>query len=70
MRDRRDMIMRQLAISVLDRLIASYESQRDQISDSDLDNEQPISITFYGQLGDIRNARNASAMLKDEERQP
>ena len=58
-------IAAQLAWSVLDRLVANYESQRDQISDSDLDNEQPIAITFRGTLGDIRTARNASAMLKD-----
>jgi|HubBroStandDraft_1064217.scaffolds.fasta_scaffold884696_1 hypothetical protein len=53
------------AISVLQRLIANYESQRDQIADSDLDREQPISITFRGQLGDIRNARSAVGMLRE-----
>lgn len=53
-----------LALSVLCRLVANSDSQRDEISDSDLDNEQPIAITFRGQLGDIRNARRAIGMLR------
>ena len=53
-----------MAISVLERLIANYESQRCQIGDSDLDGEQPISITFRGQLTDIRNARGAVGILR------
>lgn len=45
--------------SVLGRLLANYDTDRDHIGDSDLDNEQPIAITFRGTLGDIRNARKA-----------
>ena len=62
---RRQVAGRDMAISVLSRLIANYESQRDQIADSDLDREQPISITFRGQLGDIRNARSAVGILRN-----
>lgn len=51
------------AVSILGRLIANYETDRDQIADGDLDNEQPIAITFRGQLGDIRNARKALGCL-------
>jgi hypothetical protein len=47
------------SVSVLQRLVANYDTDRDHIGDSDLDNEQPISITFRGTLGDIRNARTA-----------
>jgi hypothetical protein len=47
------------AISILQRLIANYDTDRDCIGDSDLDNEQPIAITFRGTLGDIRNARKS-----------
>lgn len=47
------------AISILQRLIANYQTDRDEICDSDLDREQPIAITFRGTLGDIRNAHTA-----------
>lgn len=55
-----------LAYGILQRLIANYESQRDQINDSDLDNEQPIAITFRGTLNDIRNARAALGLFRSE----
>lgn len=47
------------SISILQRLLANYDTDRDHIGDSDLDNEQSIAITFRGTLGDIRNARKA-----------
>ena len=65
MPNKRKKIATQLAISVLQRLIANYESQRDQIGDSDLDREQPININFRGNLGDIRNARSAVGIFLD-----
>jgi hypothetical protein len=47
------------AVAMLQRLLANYDTDRDHIGDSDLDNEQPIAITFRGTLGDIRAARTA-----------
>jgi hypothetical protein len=52
------------AVAVLERLIANYHTDRDEIPDSDLDDEQPINIRFRGTLRDIRNARKAIACLK------
>jgi hypothetical protein len=39
------------------KLIAAYDEQRDAIPDSDLDNEQPITLTVHLTIGDIRLAR-------------
>lgn len=50
-------ILQVAAVNVLQRVLAAYGSQRDDINDSDLDNEQPISLSVYLSLGDIRLAR-------------
>lgn len=58
------------SIAILQRLLANYDTDRDHISDSDLDNEQTIAITFRGTLADIRNARKALqcfAALRDDQ---
>lgn len=47
------------SVAILQRLLANYKTDRDEIGDSDLDNEQPINIQFRGTLTDIRNARRA-----------
>lgn len=52
------------SIAILQRLIANYQTDRDEINDSDLDNEQPITIHFRGTLNDIRNARMALACFR------
>lgn len=52
-------VAEQNAAAVLQRLLANYDTDRDHIADSDLDNEQPITITFRGTLNDIRSARTA-----------
>jgi len=46
------------AAAILNKLIAAYDQQRDPIPDSDLDNEQPISLTVRLELGDIRMAHH------------
>jgi hypothetical protein len=47
------------AVAVLQKVLAAYSSQRDPINDSDLDNEQPITLTVYLSLGELRRARMA-----------
>lgn len=47
------------AVEVLQKVLAAYGSQRDPINDSDLDNEQPITLTVYLNLGELRRARMA-----------
>lgn len=47
------------AVAVLQKVLAAYGSQRNQISDSDLDNEQPISLSVYLTLGEVRQVRQA-----------
>ncbi len=42
---------------VMQRVLAAYGSQRDDIGDSDLDNMQPISLSVSLHLGDVRRAR-------------
>jgi hypothetical protein len=44
-------------LNVIQRVLAAYGSQRDNISDSDLDDEQPIGLHVYLSLGDIRRVR-------------
>jgi hypothetical protein len=51
------------AINVVQRVLAAYGSQRDRIEDSDLDDEQPITLNIYLTLGDIRMARRFVAAL-------
>lgn len=43
---------------------AAFTEQRDPIPDSDLDNEQPISLTIRLTLGDARKADVALRKLK------
>jgi len=50
---------KRVTLNTLQRVLAAYGSQRDDIGDSDLDNEQPISLNVYLTLGDIRKARRA-----------
>lgn len=45
------------SFSVLRRVLAAYEAQRDQITDPDLDDEQPITLRIDLTLGDIRKMR-------------
>lgn len=45
------------SFSVLRKVLVAYEAQRDQISDSDLDDEQPITLRLDFTLGDIRKMR-------------
>lgn len=44
-------------LNVIQRVLAAYGSQRDDINDSDLDDEQPLLLTIHLTLGDIRRAR-------------
>ena len=52
-----DTIMDEATLNVVQRVLAAYGSQRDNINDSDLDDEQPLSLQVYLSLGDIRRAR-------------
>ena len=40
------------------KILAAYDEQRSPINDSDLDNEQPITLTIRLTLGDVRRFRN------------
>ena len=61
------------AIAVLQKVLAAYGSQRDPVNDSDLDNEQPIALSVYLTLGELRripsiptrfsNASSSSALI-------
>lgn len=44
-------------LNVVQRVLAAYGSQRDSINDSDLDDEQPLSLQVRLTLGDIRRIR-------------
>lgn len=44
-------------LNVIQRVLAAYGSQRDDINDSDLDDEQPIGLHIHLSLGDIRRIR-------------
>ncbi len=44
-------------LNVVQRVLAAYGSQRDDINDSDLDDEQPLSLNVCLTLGDIRKMR-------------
>lgn len=46
------------AADTLQRILAAYGSQRDDIGDSDLDDEQPITLSVSLMLGHIRAARH------------
>lgn len=45
------------SFEVLRKVLAAYEAQRDQITDPDLDDEQPITLNVSLTLGDIRKMR-------------
>jgi hypothetical protein len=45
------------SLNIVQRILAAYGSQRDDINDSDLDDEQPIGLHIYLSLGDIRRLR-------------
>ena len=47
------------AVTILQKVLAAYGNQHDPINDSDLDNEQPITLTVYLNLGELRRARMA-----------
>jgi hypothetical protein len=47
------------AINVLQKVLAAYGNQRDQINDSDLDDAQPISLSVHMTLGDLRKVRQS-----------
>lgn len=47
------------AVTILQKVLAAYGNQRDPINDSDLDNEQPISLSVHMTLGELRAARMA-----------
>jgi hypothetical protein len=42
-------------------LLAAYREQRDRIADSDLDDDQPITLTVDLTLGDIRAIRRVGS---------
>jgi len=46
------------ACGAMNRVLAAYGSQRDKINDSDLDAEQPITLTVYLTLGHVSAMRN------------
>lgn len=50
-------VLQAAAVSTLQRVLAAYGNQGCPVGDSDLDNEQPISLSVYLTLGDIRMAR-------------
>lgn len=54
------------SLSILHRVLAAYANDRDEIPDSDLDNEQPITLQLRCTLGDIRNARTAVECFRRE----
>ena len=45
-------------------VLDAYRAQRDDLPDSDLDDEQPLSLTVRVTLGDIRKARNWAATTR------
>lgn len=47
------------AMNVLQKVLTAYKDQRDPVNDSDLDNEQPISLSVRMTLGDFRKMRSA-----------
>jgi len=49
-------------LNVMQRVLAAYGSQRDDINDSDLDDEQPLALTVHLTLGDIRRSRMMVSM--------
>lgn len=44
--------------AIMMQILLAFEQQRDEISDSDLDDEQPISLRIQTRLGFIRKARH------------
>lgn len=50
-------------VNVVQRTLAAYGTQRDDVGDSDLDNEQPIVLMVRMTLGDLRRARIAISAL-------
>jgi hypothetical protein len=44
-------------------VLVCYDSTDRHIGDSDLDNDQPIALTFRCKLGDIRKLRRSIAMI-------
>lgn len=46
-------------MNALHKVLAAYGNQRDPINDSDLDDEQPISLSVHMTLGELRRARMA-----------
>lgn len=46
-----------------EQVLASYNASDRHIPDSDLDNEQPITLHVRTTLGDIRSARSLLAMI-------
>lgn len=47
------------SMGLFQKVLAAYGSQRDKINDSDLDDEQPISLTIRMTLGDVKRIRMA-----------
>ena len=47
------------SIELFQKVLAAYGTQRDKINDSDLDDEQPISLTIRMTLGDVKRIRRA-----------
>lgn len=43
--------------NITEEILWSFARQRDPIPDSDLDNEQPITLTVTFRLGDLRKLR-------------
>lgn len=45
------------AVGTLQRVLAAFAAKRDDINDADLDDAQPVTLTVYLTMGDIRWAR-------------
>lgn len=52
------------SFSLLRKVLAAYEAQRDQITDPDLDDEQPITLRIDLTLGDIRRMRRSRESME------
>jgi hypothetical protein len=46
-----------LKLSIAELILIAYAEQRDEINDSDLDDEQPIKLSVSLTLGNIRQTR-------------
>lgn len=55
-------------LKLAEQVIAAYDATDNHIGDSDLDDEQPISILVRATLGDLRRARREHCAIKRGEK--